>query len=225
MSDKPKDLTPAYVALGLGVVCIACSAIFVKVAALPGSSSAFYRMLIASAVAIPWCLVKRPSRPSRNAVLLTLAGGMFLAITLALWQVALLITSATNATLLGNVTPMWVALGALMLFRERLGSYLWLGLVLALAGMVLVVSGGGRRFVSFNHGDMLAVGASFFYAVYFLVTQRVRAGMDTLTFLALSAASGVVLLLAVCVVSGAPLSGFSARAWNPSASCTLIISL
>ncbi len=222
MSVEQRDLTATYFALAVGVVCIACSAIFVKVAALPGSTSAFYRMLFASAVAIPWCLAKRSLLPSRNAVLLTLAGGMFLAIDLVLWQVALLMTSATNATLLANVAPLWVALGALILFRERLGSYFWLGLVLALAGMALVVSGGGRQLASFNHGDMLAVSASFFYALYFLVTQRVRAGMDTLTFLALSAASGVVLLLAVCVVSGAPLSGFSARAWAALAALGLV---
>jgi drug/metabolite transporter (DMT)-like permease len=145
--------------------------------------------------------------------LLALAGGVFLAIDLVLWQVALLVTSAANATLLANVAPVWVGLGALILFRERLGSYFWSGLVLALAGMALVVSGGARQLANFNYGDMLAVGASFFYALYFLVTQRVRAGMDTLTFLALSVASSVVLLLAVCLVLGAPLGGFSTRAW------------
>ncbi len=214
MSDEPKNLAPAYIALAIGAVCIACSAIFVKVAAVPGSTSAFYRVLFAAMVAIPLCLWKRPSSlPSRNAVLLTLAGGMFLAIDLVLWQAALLMTSAANATLLANIAPVWVGLGALILFRERLGSYFWAGLVVALAGMVLVVSGGTRQLASLNYGDILAVAASFFYGLYFLVTQRVRAGMDTLTFLTLSVTSSVVLLFAMCLVLGAPLGGFSTRTW------------
>lgn len=222
MSGQPKNLAPAYIALAAGVVCIAGSAIFVKVAAVPGSVSAFYRVLFAAAVAVPWCLWRRPAHPSRSAVLLALAGGVFLAIDLVLWQAALLVTSAANATLLANLAPVWVGLGALFLFRERLGSYFWSGLALALAGMALVASGGARRLASAGYGDALAVVASFFYALYFLVTRRVRAGMDTLTFLALSAASGVVLLLAVCLAVGAPLGGFGTRAWAALAALGLV---
>ena len=222
MSIEPKNLASVYLSLAAGVVCIACSAIFVKVAAVSGSSSAFYRVLFAAVVAVPWCLWKRPILPSRNAVLLAFAGGAFLAVDLVLWQVALLVTSAANATLLANVAPMWVGLGALLLFRERLGSYFWSGLVLALAGMALVVSGGARQLVNTGYGDMLAIVASFFYALYFLVTQRARASMDTLTFLALSVASGVVLLLAVCLVLGAPLGGFSTRTWAAFAALGLV---
>ena len=222
MSAVPKNSAAAYVALGIGVVCIACAAIFAKIAAVPGATSAFYRVLFAGVVAIPACLWNRPLLPSRNAVLLTLVGGSFLAIDLVLWQIALLTTSATNATLLANIAPLWVALGALILFRENLGSYFWLALVLALAGMTFVVGGGTHQFGKFNNGDLLAVGASLFYGLYFLVTQRVRAGMDTLTFLALSITSGVTLSFAVCVALRAPLAGFNARSWAALAALGLL---
>jgi len=222
LADESKNLAPAYLALAVGVACIACSAIFVKVAAVPGSTSAFYRVLFAAAVAVPLSLWKRPTLPKRNAVVLTLAGGVFFGIELVLWQVALLVTSVANATLLANIAPVWVGLGALILFRERLGAYFWPGLVLALAGMALVVSGGARQLARFNYGDVLSIIASFFYALYLLVTQRVRASMDTLTFLALSVTSSVVLLLPVCLVLGAPLWGFSARAWVALAALGLL---
>lgn len=213
LSEESKNLAPAYIALAGGVLCIAFSAIFVRVAEVPGATSAFYRVLFAAAVAVPLCLWKRPALPKRKAVVLTLAGGAFFAIELLLWQVALLLTSVANATLLANIAPVWVALGALILFRERLGSYFWPGLLLALVGMVLVVSGGALELARFNYGDALSIVASFFYAFYLLVTQRVRAEMDTLSFLALSLVSSVVLLLVVCLVWGAPLGGFSARTW------------
>lgn len=192
---------------------------------MPGSTSAFYRVLFAAAVAVPLCFWKRPPRPARSAVLLTLAGGVFFAIELVLWQVALFVTSVANATLLVNIAPVWVGLGALFLFRERLGSYFWPGLALALAGMALVVSGGARQLARFNYGDVLSIVGSLFYALYLLVTQRVRAGMDTLTFLALSTASSVALLLAVCLVSGAPLVGFSLRTWAALAALGLVTHL
>ncbi len=213
MSEKPDNSTSAYFALAVGVVCIACSAIFVKVAALPGATSAFYRVLFAAAVAVPLWLLQRPSHPSRNAVLLTFAGGAFFAVELVLWQIALLITSAANATLLVNVAPLWVGIGALIFFREQLSYYFWIGLVVALLGMALVSSGGARQLASFRYGDILAIGGSFFYALYLLVTQRARKEMDTLTFLALSVISSVIVLFATCIILDAPLSGFSGQAW------------
>jgi hypothetical protein len=45
MNGEPKSLSPAYIALGVGVVLTACSAIFVKIAMLPGTTTAFYRVL------------------------------------------------------------------------------------------------------------------------------------------------------------------------------------
>lgn len=213
MHNSSKKLTPAYFALAFGVVCIACSAIFVKFAALPGPTSAFYRVLFAAFVAVPCCLWKHPARPSRKAVFLSMAGGIFFAIELVLWQVALLVTSAANATLLVNVAPVWVGLGALFIFREKLGSYFWGGLAVAFVGMVFVVSGDTKQLASFNYGDILAIAGSFFYALYLLVTQKIRAGLDTLTFLALSVTASVIVLLAACLILDAPLSGFSAQAW------------
>jgi hypothetical protein len=48
---------------GRGLSCVAFSAIFIRVAAVPGSVSAFYRVLFATAVAVPLCLWKRPRPP------------------------------------------------------------------------------------------------------------------------------------------------------------------
>ncbi|HYG08518.1 MAG TPA: DMT family transporter [Pyrinomonadaceae bacterium] len=222
MNVEPKSLAPAYIALSVGIVLTACSAIFVKIAMLPGTTTAFYRVLFAAAVAVPWCLWLQPSLPARKAMWSAFAGGVCFAATAVLWNSSLLVTSAANATLLLHLAPMWIGLSALLLFRERLGSYFWAGLVIALAGMALVVSGGTRQLASFNYGDVLAVGSSFFYALYLLVTQRVRATMDALTFFALAAASSVVVLLVTCVALGVPLSGFSARAWAALAAMGLV---
>jgi len=175
MNAETKNLASASLALAFGILCIAFSAIFVKFAALPGTTSAFYRVLFAAVVAIPLWLLKRKPFPDQNSTLLTLAGGSFFAIELVLWQVAVLVTSAANATLLVNLAPAWVAQGAMFLFREKLSSYFWRGLLIAFIGMALVASGGTHQLAGMNRGDLLAVAGSFFYALYLLVTQRVRA--------------------------------------------------
>ena len=51
----------AYAALEFGVLCIGLSAIFVKIAGVPGTVSAFYRVFFASLVLVPLWLVRRPA--------------------------------------------------------------------------------------------------------------------------------------------------------------------
>jgi drug/metabolite transporter (DMT)-like permease len=208
-----KETRLAYAALACGIICIGCSALFVKFAGLPGTVSAFYRLFFAAPPLLAaWLWTGKPL-PARHDLLLMAAGGALFAIDLALWNSGLLLTSAATATLLANNAPIWVGLGALFFFRERLAAKFWLGLALSLVGMALIVGSSGWRELRFNHGDLLAIGASIFYAAYLLTTQKARVGNDTLTFMTVSVVVGAALLLAVNLCLGMPLVGFSARSW------------
>jgi len=210
---KRSDTFTAYAALAVGVVCIGWSAIFVKLAAIPGPASAFYRMLISGLVLIPWRLARGGPWPTRNLVLLIAAGGAFYALDLALWNTSILLTSAAMATLLANNAPLWVGLGALFLFREKLARNYWLGLFIALSGMVILMGLGAWRHLAFKAGELLAIGASVAYAGYMLTTQRARAHVDTLTFMTISATACILVLGALNLGLGTPLTGYSAKAW------------
>ena len=203
----------AYAALVVGILCIAFSAIFVKFADVPGPVSAFYRILIAGMVIIPWWWfrTRRPISPSD--ILLIAAGGLFFSLDLILWNTSLLLTSAATSTLLANNAPVWVGLASLVLFRERLPARFWLGLVIALAGMSFLVGLDAWRHLQFNRGDLLALGASVFYAAYLLITQHARTRVDTLTFMALSISANFFILLAVNFLFGMNLTGYTYKAW------------
>ncbi len=145
--------------------------------------------------------------------LLAVVAGVFFALDLAVWNSSLSLTSAANATLLGNDAPIFVGLGALLLFRERLRPIYWVGLVVALLGMSVIVGWDVLSHSTLGAGDLLALGAGVFYAAYMLTTQRIRAGMDTLSSLWIAGAAGVVLLLAYVLATGQPLYGFSAKTY------------
>jgi drug/metabolite transporter (DMT)-like permease len=104
-------------------------------------------------------------------------------------------------------------LAAWLFFHERLTANFWLGLAVAMIGMVLIVGVSGSLFTGSGLGNLLAIGASVLYAAYLLTTQRVRAQMDTTTFMMLSMAVGVVLLLVISLLGGLPLTGFSLTTW------------
>ena len=203
----------AILALAFGILCIGFSAIFVKVAALPGPVSAFYRVLIAGAVVVPWWLTAGRRRPSAHDLGLILAGGLFFGIDIALWNTSLLLTSAATATLLANNSPLWVGLASFILFRERLSARYWLGLALALGGMMWLVGGDAFRHLGLNPGNLLAVAASVFYAAYLLTAHRARVRVDLPTFMGLSALASIATLLVLNLAMGTTLTGFSSRAW------------
>jgi drug/metabolite transporter (DMT)-like permease len=204
---------PAYLALVAGVVCIGCSAIFVKFAAVPGTASAFYRVFIAGIILVPWWLLTRPSCPSMQDLVSILAGGLFFALDLVLWNSGVLLTSAATATLLANNAPIWVGLGILFVFHEHLSLNFWVGLTLAMVGMAFIVGGDAWRQLSFNEGDLMAVGASLFYAAYLLTTERVRSRVNTLTFMTLSVFSCIVFLFPMSLLLGVRLTGYSHQTW------------
>lgn len=203
----------AYVALVVGVLCISCSALFVRLSGVPGPASALYRFLITALVLIPWWLGSGKLRPTGRQLWFSLASGLFLAMDLLLWNSSIMLTSASTATILGNNAPIWVGIGAWLIFGERLTVRYWLGLTAALAGMVLVIGVGGWQAARHGSGDLLAVGAGFFYGAYMLTTQKARSLVDTLTFMTISVLAGAVALLVFNLSFGVRLSGYSYHSW------------
>ncbi|MGH9459656.1 MAG: DMT family transporter [Vicinamibacteria bacterium] len=202
----------SYFSVSTGVVAIALSGILAKWTPIPGEASAFWRMLIAAAVLLPWWLRHRPAQlPIPAAALATLAG-VFFGADIALFHIALQITSVANATLLAHVAPFWVALGALVLFRERLPLTFWLGMAMAVAGVVLVMSAGVTRLAP-GSGDALAITASLFYAGYLVTTERARIRLPAPTVFMLSLTGSVAVLLPLCFVLRTPLTGYDGRTW------------
>jgi drug/metabolite transporter (DMT)-like permease len=225
----------AYGALILAIAGISWSAIFVRWAGTPGAVSAFYRVLIAAAVLIPWRLAARPGPRGtsaaqidpRRARWIALAGGVFFALDLALWNTAVMATQAAIASLLGNLTPVFVGLLSWMVLgRSPLRSF-WVGVVLALIGCVLIVSAHLNATVGAGTlvGDALATIASLFFAAYLLTTERVRVAMDTLTFNTLAIVGSLGTLLVICLAMRVPLTGYASRTWLALAGLGLISQL
>jgi drug/metabolite transporter (DMT)-like permease len=214
MKPTSPSVLRAYTALAIGVICIGTSAIFVKIANVPGLVSAFYRVFIAGIALLFLYFLRRKKRlPSRTDLGWIALGGFFFALDLALWNTSILLTSAAVSTLLANNSPLWVGLGAMLIFREKLSQKFWLGLITALIGMTLIVGGKAIQELRFNTGDLLAIATSFCYAGYMLVTQKTRSRVDTLTLNTFTMLTCVFLLLPVNLLSQQEISGFSPRTW------------
>jgi len=178
--STPSHQVRAYVALGLGVLCIAFSGIFISWANAPGAVAGFYRMGIATAVlALPfWRQRRSPGQVPRRAALLAVFGGLFFASDLTLWNTGVLISGATTPTLMGNTAPVWVGLGALIFFGERLGRNFWLGLLVAMSGAVVIIGIDAINQVGLGTFFGLLGGVAVIAGVYIVHRSRAAGGMQ-----------------------------------------------
>jgi drug/metabolite transporter (DMT)-like permease len=203
-----------YLALAAGVLCIAWSAIFVRWTDMPGPASAFYRMLIPAIVLVPtWFIGPTRSRVNRKTLLVIAVGGLFFALDLAFFNTSILQTSAANATLLGNNTPVFVGLLSWLIFRQKPSTAFWLGLLLAVCGSVIIVWGDLARHFKLGWGDAMALAASACFAVYMIATERVRMTTSTLSFLRLAMISSAIFLFLINLALGISLKIPPGRSW------------
>lgn len=209
------DSLRAYLALLFGLVCLGFSAIFVSWANAPGAVTGFYRMAVTVLVlALPFArrLRGRPALPRRELAI-AVAGGLFFAGDLLFWNTGVLLGGATNPTLLGNTAPIWVALGALLFFHERLSPAFWAGLLIAIAGAIIILGVGAERGPAPGLGTLFGLVSGFFYGAYFLVTQRSRQRLDALTNFWLGAAGATLLLFAASLLLDQPLTGYASTTY------------
>ncbi len=164
-------------ALILGGLAIGSSPIFVRLSEVGPVTTAVWRVALALPILFLWYRAERArgeaTRPGSLADCLALAlPGLFIAADLVAWHWALAITSVANATLLANLAPIFVTLGAFILFRTPIRPIFAAGLAVAIAGVVVLKGGGfGDGALA---GDGLAALAAVFYGGYILAVGRLR---------------------------------------------------
>ena len=167
--------------------------------------------------------------PPRRVQWLAFLGGAFFGFDLLFFNIAVLRTSGATAVLLANNSPVFVGLGTWLLFHRRPAATFWYGLALALAGCAGIVAADtllrGNIAIGDPGGDLLALTAAGFFAAYLMTTERVRGGVDTLTFSTLAVMGSVVTLLVVCLAMNVPLTGYTTRSWASLAGLGLISQL
>jgi drug/metabolite transporter (DMT)-like permease len=216
-----------YIAIGISILALSTSAVFVRYADAPGPVTAFYRMAFATVIMTPFVLARlRRNNPyTRGNIGFPIAAGVFSAFDLGIWTIALAFTTASNATLLGNTAPLWVALVSWLFFRRVLRGDFWLGLILAMAGAALVVGGDFIFHPRLGVGDALASLTGLFYTGYYIFTEQGRRTLDPLPYLWVVNASASVTLLGFNLVMGNPLFGFTPQTWLAFLSTAVISQL
>lgn len=204
-----------YIALAIGISALSLSAMFVRWAEAPGPITGFYRLLISTILFTPLFIrqQKQLEPINKKYLIFPLFAGIFTAFDFAFWNSSLKYTTAANATLLGNTSPLWVALFAFFILREKLRRTFWFGLIIALAGAALVMGSDFLLHPTLGLGDLMASAAAIFYASYQLTTQRGRKHIDPFRYIWLIGVSATISMFIMNLSLGNSFTGYSAQTW------------
>ena len=207
-------LTKPRLALICGILCISIFPIMVKLKLAPGLISAFYRMFFAVVLLLPYVLITKSFKlPKTSTVLLAVLCGVLFSSDVAVWNIAIQESSATQASLLTNLSPVWVGVGSFFFLKTKPATNFWIGTLVALFGMITLV--GFEFFIdlNFDKAFLFAVLSGILYSIYLLVSKKALSDMDVLSFMTISLLASSVYLGILCFCLDQPFTGFSDTGW------------
>lgn len=212
------DRAAMLLALFLGAVLIAFAPILVRLSEVGPVASGFFRVALAFPILALMHASREATGRTRHGIaardfLLLVAAGVFLALDLGIWHISIRMTSVANATLFNNSAPIFVAL-AVWIGGARLGRRFVLALGVAVAGMVLLSTGGRLQAGPGDLvGDALALSTGAFYAAYILIIADVRKRLPTGICMLVSTLAAIPFLFLFSRILGEVMLPLTWRGW------------
>ena len=166
-----------FVALFMGGFFIGLAAIFFRLSEMSPSWAVFYRMLFALPLVIILCLYI-PSKTSsfklkhRQSYVISFIAALAFTLDLTGWHWGLNLTTISNATIIVNTAPIWVALYGILFLKESWRPFILVPVILTYFGITGLVTSFEGFSLSANLGDVISFIASLLYALYLICLSR-----------------------------------------------------
>jgi len=217
---QQRSLFPYFV-LAAGVLIVSVAAVMINGAIELGAhplTIAAGRLTFATLILTPiaWGRFNAELRHvARRDWLWGLAAGGFLAVHFAAWITSLAYTSVASSTALVTTNPIFVALASWLIFRERLGWGVWLGVLLTVCGSTVIGLSDSEGGSGSNPllGDILALIGAVCASGYFLVGRDLRTRLSIVPYIWLVYSTSAVVLLVWMALAGQSLLGLSPQVY------------
>lgn len=197
--------------LALGVGAASFSPILLRLAdgAAPLALS-FWRCLAGTLLLLPFARSQLRSL-SPTSIAVCAISGAFLALHFASWITSLELTTVASSVLLVSTTPIFVALVAPIVVKERLAIAGWVGIAIAMIGTALLtgVDSGGASLA----GNLLALLGGATAGGYVLAGRSARQNVGIFGYAVVTYGVAAAVLLAACLGRGVALAGYDATTW------------
>ncbi len=162
---------------------------------------AFYRWLTASIIILPlaWKAFKQEQAIiSTNIKYLFFVSLSGIAVFNTCVYVAGHYTSAINMALIGTTSsPIFATVMAVVFLKERLSKFRILGMIICIAGIILLISNGSWAKLAafhFSKGDLWVLAGAFAFAVYNVLVRSKPANISAINFLFIIFVLGTIML-------------------------------
>jgi len=169
----------------IGVISVALSAIFVKMATADAGVIAFYRMLFSVLLMLPIFLLKYRREVlvlSKRDWIFSGFAGVFLAFHFIFWFESLNYTSVASSTVLVTLQPIFAFAGTYFFFKEKLAFKTILSAAIAILGSFIISWGDFQLSGTALFGDILALIGCALITAYLLFGQDVRKRLSLITY-------------------------------------------
>ncbi len=136
---------------------------------IPAAESAFLRYLLGLVFLVPMLRPLLAARLDRRALGLFSLRGLVHALGVILWFYAMAHIPMAEVTALNYLNPVYVTLGAALIFGEKLAARRLLAIAAALVGALIILRPGFR---SIEPGHVAMLGTAVFFAVSYLIAGR-----------------------------------------------------
>jgi len=175
------------------------------------------RLLIASLLLTPIAFAVRKkalSNLSRRDLTASFVSGIFLGLHFFTWISSLEHTSVASSVLFVATNPIFVAIGAILFFRERLSGLLIVSILISIMGSIIIgaddLSQGGTGVL---YGNVLAIIGAITHSAYLLIGQRLRVRLDNISYITVVYGSAAIVLTIAAIILGTDFSGYSSYTW------------
>jgi drug/metabolite transporter (DMT)-like permease len=214
MSEN-RSLSPSHVRAGvllpIGVAAMSFASIFIRFCDAPPLVIAAYRLTLATLILLSLALPKtlRESRRlSRREILPSLAAGLFLCFHFAFWITSLQYTSVASSVIFVTTNPIFVGIASSFLFRERMSPVLFLSILVAVVGGIIIGWGDLGKGPDQLYGDFLSLLGAVMATGYLLVGRSVRQKVSLTTYVTLVYGVAAFFLILLALFKGDPLFGY-----------------
>jgi drug/metabolite transporter (DMT)-like permease len=162
--------------LAFGAMLIGFAPIFVKWSLLSPSAILFWRMLLALPLLIVFNYIVNKQFlfrvKNKNTIFYTALASLAFTTDLILWHASMSITSVSNATIIVNSAPIFVAILAFLIFKEKPAKGFGISFFTTYIGIIGLIIFSNNFTSGRVFGDILCMIAAIGYAIYLLVISR-----------------------------------------------------
>lgn len=180
---EARELSRGLIGATIAVGAWSTGTVLAKVIDMGGLAIGAYRFAMFAIAVVIWMRLR--GIPWRFGILRdSMWGGIALGADIALFFSAVKLTTVVNATIIGALQPILVGVVAARFFGERVRGRDALWSLMALAGVVVVVTSAPDSGTSDWRGDLLAVAAMVSWSAYFIASKGSRRTMTPTEFTA-----------------------------------------